>query len=396
MTNVANLNRAANSSATKQSGRPTGNARDLSFLGGEALTYATNLIRDWEAQLLHLDGLKKKSVKCHSSNLYRLLNHAHVAPWELKPVHVSRFFESRMCRDGQQLAPSTVGVYCAGWRSFQAYMLDLERVNEIQMTFKVRPVKFVTEENGIAVKRHKSSAARPKAWALTPAEADAIDLQFAFDIKAAYAARSKSLLPLQRDRVMFHIAIHFALRVSELVTIQLHDFKASHDPRMKAFQNFGTLTITGKNDATGTIPMREPAIYELLTWYLTTVRQKILLRRRGSGNGLCRYGDKEYPTGNLLFPSERGGVIDPNVFRKRLNSMALKAGVIHHKLTPHILRHTGCTNMVGVFSAEIAQKYMRHKNLYTTLGYYHPVPLDAANEANAPLTLFSSYFDDED
>ncbi|HCF1428307.1 TPA: site-specific integrase [Pseudomonas aeruginosa] len=68
----------------------------------------------------------------------------------------------------------------------------------------------------------------------------------------------------------------------------------------------------------------------------------------------------------------------------------------HHKLTPHILRHTGCTNMVGVFSAEVAQKYMRHKNLYTTLGYYHPAPLDAANEANAPLTLFSSFFDDED
>lgn len=151
-----------------------------------------------------------------------------------------------MSKDGHQLAPSTVAVYCAGWRSFQAYMLDMERVNEIQATFKVRPVKFVTEENGIAVKRHKLNAARPKAWALTPTEIDAIDQQFAFDIKAAYAARSKSLLPLQRDRVMFHIAIHFALRVSELVTIQLHDFKASHDPRMKAFQNFGTLTITGK------------------------------------------------------------------------------------------------------------------------------------------------------
>jgi len=396
MENVVNLKRTANSSATKQSGRTVGNARSLSFLGGEALVYATNLIRDWEAQLLHLDGLKKKSVESHSSNLFRLLNHAQVAPWELKPVHVSRFFESRMSKDGQQLAPSTVAVYCAGWRSFQAYMLDMERVNEIQATFKVRPVKFVTEENGIAVKRHKLNAARPKAWALTPTEIDAIDQQFAFDIKAAYASRSKSLLPLQRDRVMFHIAIHFALRVSELVTIQLHDFKASYDPRMKAFQNFGTLTITGKNDSTGTIPMREPEIYELLMWYLSSIRQKILLRRKNSGNGLCRYDDKVYATVNLLFPSERGGVINPNAFRTRLNSMAVKAGLMHHKLTPHILRHTGCTNMVGVCSAEVAQKYMRHKNLYTTLGYYHPAPLDAANEANAPLNLFSSFFDDED
>ncbi|MUH93939.1 recombinase, partial [Pseudomonas aeruginosa] len=132
MENVVNLNRTAISSASKQSGRTAGNARSLSFLGGEALVYATNLIRDWEAQLLHLDGLKKKSVESHSSNLFRLLNHAQVAPWELKPVHVSRFFESRMSKDGHQLAPSTVAVYCAGWRSFQAYMLDMERVNEIQ------------------------------------------------------------------------------------------------------------------------------------------------------------------------------------------------------------------------------------------------------------------------
>ncbi|MGK6770080.1 hypothetical protein ACKU3U_028160 [Pseudomonas aeruginosa] len=159
-------------------------------------------------------------------------------------------------------------------------------------------------------------------------EIDAIDQQFAFDIKAAYAARSKSLLPLQRDRVMFHIAIHFALRVSELVTIQLHDFKASHDPRMKAFQNFGTLTITGKNDATGTIPMREPEIYELLMWYLSSIRQKILLRRKNSGNGLCRYDDKEYATVNLLFPAEARWRHQPQRFpNSPLTAWAVKVGL---------------------------------------------------------------------
>lgn len=85
MENVVNLNRTAISSASKQSGRTAGNARSLSFLGGEALVYATNLIRDWEAQLLHLDGLKKKSVESHSSNLFRLLNHAQVAPGNSSP-----------------------------------------------------------------------------------------------------------------------------------------------------------------------------------------------------------------------------------------------------------------------------------------------------------------------
>ncbi|CAM3203174.1 hypothetical protein SHAL103562_21250 [Shewanella algae] len=44
--------------------------------------------------------------------------------------------------------------------------------------------------------------------------------------------------------------------------------------------------------------------------------------------------------------------------------------------------------MVPLYSPEIAQKYMRHKNLYTTLGYYHPTVLDAASEPNAAFDLF--------
>jgi hypothetical protein len=40
---------------------------------------------------------------------------------------------------------------------------------------------------------------------------------------------------------------------------------------------------------------------------------------------------------------------------------------------------------------------MRHKSLYTTLGYYHPSPLDAGNEVNAALEFFADdEFDDVD
>lgn len=96
---------------------------------------------------------------------------------------------------------------------------------------------------------------------------------------------------------------------------------------------------------------------------------------------------------NLIFPSERGGVISPNTFRKRLADIAMKAGVLDRKLTPHTLRHTGCTLMVPVYSPEVAQGYMRHKRLFTTLYYYHPTPLEAANGANAAVHLFP---DEED
>jgi integrase len=134
----------------------------------------------------------------------------------------------------------------------------------------------------------------------------------------------------------------------------------------------------------------------VLLWYVGRVRQKMLMRRKGTDEGTCTYDGETYLTAQLLFPSERGSVINPNAFRKRLTAMAQAAGVISRKLTPHTLRHTGCTLMVPLFSPEIAQKYMRHKNLYTTLSYYHPTPLDAANEVNTPLALFGEDESDED
>lgn len=393
MTNVVAISGTPNSSLAKENRPEPGSERSLAFLGGDGHAYAFNLVRDWEAQLIHLEGLKGNSAKSFADDVFRLLNHAKVAPWDLKKEHVTSFLQARSkLRPSGALSPATVGSYCAAWRSFQNFMLELDRVNEIVARFKTRPRKFVTEENSIAVKKYKANWV-PKAWALTPEEIDAIDAQFVADIKQAFASRSKSLLPLQRDRVMFHLSIHFALRVSELVTVELPAFQPSHDPKLAHFGNFGTLTITGKNDVTGTIPMREPEVFGLLEWYLSSVRQKILLRRKDAGNGLCEFDVRKFVTSQLLFPSERGGVINPQAFRKRLKKMAMRAGVIRKKLTPHVLRHTGCTLMVPVYSPEIAQKYMRHKNLFTTLYYYHPTPLNAAHEVNSAVALFR---DDEE
>ncbi|EQD79321.1 phage integrase family protein, partial [mine drainage metagenome] len=296
----------------KESRPEPASVRGLNFLSGDRQTYALNLIRDWEAQMRHLDGLKGKSCKAHADNLFRLINHAGAAPWELRKKHVTDFLDSRIDKvTGETLAPATVSVYCSAWRSFQNFLLELDRLNEVLARFKVRPEKFITDENGIAVKKHKANWV-PRGWSLSPVEIEAIDEQFAIAIRQALARRSKSLLPLQRDRVMFHFAIHFALRVSELVTVQTIDFRPSHDPRLACFGDHGVLTVTGKNDVTGSIPMREKDVYEVLQWYLSRVRQKLLMRRPGSDEGTCAYDGKNYLTAQLLFPSERGGVINPN------------------------------------------------------------------------------------
>ncbi len=128
--------------------------------------------------------------------------------------------------------------------------------------------------------------------------------------------------------------------------------------------------------------MREMDIHALLEWYVTEIRQKMLMRRKG--NGICRYKERDYAISELLFFSERGTIINPNTIRARLNKISKSVSLPNH-LHPHILRHTGCTLMVPLFTPEIAQKYMRHKWLTTTLTYYHSNPLEAGNEVNEAL-----------
>lgn len=370
----------------------------LPFLTGNEKVYATNLIGDWQRQLLHLDGALPKTCKGHKDDVFRLLNHAKVPPWELKKDHVGKYLDSR-CDPATNtyLAPATVAGYCSAWRSFQNYMLDADRANEILSAFQVRPRVFINEENGVSVKKHKANW-KPKGWALMPDQIDAIDATFRFEIQQAHANHSKTLLPLIRDRVMFHFAIHFALRVSELVSCQMSAFKPSHEPAMERFGKFGTLTVTGKNQVTGTIPMREQQVYELLDWYIRVIRPKMLLRRKigDQDTTTCQFDGKTYRVSELLFISERGGVVSPNTFRTRLTKVAISSGIISNKLTPHILRHTGCTLMVPLYSPEMAQKYVRHKHLHTTLYYYHPATLDAGNEVNAAMELFDDEDEDEE
>ncbi|RTZ75909.1 MAG: hypothetical protein DSZ00_01190 [Gammaproteobacteria bacterium] len=171
-----------NTAQPKESANNQGGVDPLEFLKGDARTYTENLLSDWYANMLHLQKNKKKTCEHHKANMLRLLRHASVPPWGLKKDHVTRFFESRTNQQtGQPLSTSTVAVYCSSFRSFQAFALELDRVNEIVRQFGVRPAEFITEENSIGVKKEKSGWS-PKSWALTDEQIDMIDQQFRYEI----------------------------------------------------------------------------------------------------------------------------------------------------------------------------------------------------------------------
>jgi hypothetical protein len=343
--------------------------------------YATNLVRDWEAQLIYLDGLKGNSAKNFADDVFRLLNHA-----QARAVGAQEGSRHRAsCRHGPSygrpasLSPATVGSYCAAWRSFQNFMLELDRVNEIvaRVQFAARR-KFVTDENSIAVKKYKAHWV-PKAWALTPEEIDAIDAQFVAEIKQAYrVAEQVAAAAAARSR---HVPSGHPLRAARFRAGDLSSHGVPAEPRPASWRTsatFGTLTVTGKNDVTGTIPMREPACSICCSGTCPLSARSSCCAGKTRQRYCASFEGKKYlVTAQLLFPSERGGVICPQAFRKRLKEDRDAAGVIRKKADAACACATpGCTLMVPVYSPEIAQKYMRHKNLFTTLYYYHPQPLD--------------------
>ena len=117
---------------------------------------------------------------------------------------------------------------------------------------------------------------------------------------------------------------------------------------MARFGKFGTMTVTGKNQVTGTILMREQAVFDLLEWYLENIRPKLPSCAASSASRTRQRAHlrrRNLPASQNWAFSASAAVVPTNTFRA-LAEVAIAAGVITNKLTPHTLRHTGCTLMV--------------------------------------------------
>ncbi len=357
---------------------------------------ANRLISDWVAKLTLMGGTEHSTAHHYQQILNRLLTFASKFPWQLTRKDVDEFFKMIYQNRDRYLSELTIANYSAAWRSFQSYMLRSDISGEINRLTGIIPQIFIDEENGISVKRAKCNTA-PKGWALTPELILQADKEFICMIKMAKKSHSKSYYTLLRDRVMFHLCIHFALRVSELVTLTLKQFQPHPDPIMRQkFGSYGMLTVTGKNKVTGTIPMREETIFNLLSIYLDKIRPRLLLCRDNTDNsqGLTTYQNKTYAVADLLFFSERGTVLNPQNFRNRLQDLSRRI-MTPQRIVPHTLRHTGCTLMVPLYTIGISRLYMRHRHLHTTLSYYHPNPLDSGLCKNGDYSV-TGWFEKED
>ena len=147
-----------------------------------------------------------------------------------------------------------------------------------------------------------------------------------------------------RDRAMLELVYSCGLRVSELVTLPLHQVNLRQ----------GVVIVRGKGNKERLVPMGEVAL-DWIGRYLKESRPALLEGRAT----------------DTLFVTARGAGMTRQGFWQRLRRYAVEAGIRGH-LSPHTLRHAFATHLVN-HGADLraVQMLLGHSDLSTTQIYTH-------------------------
>jgi integrase/recombinase XerC len=144
-----------------------------------------------------------------------------------------------------------------------------------------------------------------------------------------------------RDRAMLELLYASGLRVAECCGLDLDDLDEARR----------TVRVLGKGDKERVVPVGETAL-EALAVYLV---------RRGRHRG-------------PLFLNSRGGRLTPRSALRIVGARARQVG-ISQRVTPHTLRHSFATHMLGEGAdLRLIQELLGHSRLSTTQRYTHVSP----------------------
>jgi len=141
-----------------------------------------------------------------------------------------------------------------------------------------------------------------------------------------------------RDRALLELLYAAGLRVAECCGLDLDDL----DRRQ------GSVRVLGKGGKERVVPVGDVALQALETW----------LTVRGEGSG-------------PLFTNPRGGRLSTRGAHRIVKARARAAG-IDRRVSPHTLRHTFATHMLGEGAdLRLIQELLGHSRLSTTQRYTH-------------------------
>lgn len=164
------------------------------------------------------------------------------------------------------------------------------------------------------------------------------------DVKQLLAAPDITTALGVRDRSMLELLYACGLRVSELVSLAVHEINLQD----------GVIRITGKGNKTRLVPMGQHAT-DWLDQYLNESRSQLLKQHLSDD----------------LFVTKRGSGMTRQAFWYAIQRYATQAGIKQH-LSPHVLRHAFATHLLNHGAdLRVVQLLLGHSDISTTQIYTH-------------------------
>jgi integrase/recombinase XerD len=263
------------------------------------------------------DGLAKASLASYRSDLLRfagwLAEHRLGTLCNADDVALTRFVAAL----SQTLRASSQARYISTLRRFYRHLLARGRSSTdptLKIAMPAKPSRL------------------PKV--LSEAQVDAL----------LAAPKNETALGL-RDRAMLETLYATGLRVSELVSLKLHEVNF----------DMGVVRVFGKGNKERLVPLGEEAI-DWLRRYLTEGRPALLDKRQSDD----------------LFVTTRGAAMSRQAFWQLIKRYALHAGIDPARLSPHVLRHAFATHLLNHGAdLRVVQLLLGHSDISTTQIYTH-------------------------
>lgn len=292
------------------------------------------------------------TIKGDRNIVLDFLTHAKRLPGEVQPEHFEAW--SKHLYLDREVAAGTQRKYQGAVRTMFKFLCATPRCrNLVRSELGCDIVQVVTAENAIPHRRPNESG-RTERRAMTKAEQDVFFQTLDEEIAHASRTGSKSLPALQRDKAMFHSMKCMGLRADECVGLNLPSF--TPDSRFPEQGGFAMGRVFGKGSKWRSVPIDDPILPKVLSWYIEFVRPQYALKA-------------DEKDAQALFLSEQGYRISYSALYGRFKRILSLAG-LPLDLVPHSLRHASVTDgaMEGL-SLYANQLKHGHENASTTQTY---------------------------
>lgn len=164
-------------------------------------------------------------------------------------------------------------------------------------------------------------------------------------VEALLAAPDAETAFGMRDRTMLEVLYATGLRVTELVSLKLHEVSL----------DMGVVRVLGKGAKERLVPLGEVA-QDWLARYLAESRPVLLAARPA----------------DVVFVSRRGAQMSRQMFWSLVKRYATRAGIDARRISPHVLRHAFATHLLNHGAdLRVVQMLLGHADISTTQVYTH-------------------------